>query len=38
MNRIQSTLNRIQVTKHRKTTEYRKTIKHENKEKATAGN
>jgi hypothetical protein len=32
MNRIQGTINRIRDTKHRKTT------KHENKEKATAGN
>jgi hypothetical protein len=37
-NRIQCTINRIQDTKHRKTTEYRETTKHENKEKATAGN
>jgi hypothetical protein len=31
-------MNRIQVTKHRKAAEYRKTTKHENKDKATAGN
>jgi hypothetical protein len=34
-NRIQGTINKIQDTKHRKTTE---TTKHENKAKATAGN
>jgi hypothetical protein len=38
MNRIQGTINRIQDTKHRKTTEYTETAKRENKEKATAGN
>jgi hypothetical protein len=38
MNRIQATINGIQDTKHRKTTEYTETTKHENKEKATAGN
>jgi hypothetical protein len=37
-NRIQGTINRIQDTKHRKTTEYTETTKHENKENATAGN
>jgi hypothetical protein len=37
MNRIQGTINRIQDTKHRKTTEYTET-KHKNKEKAAAGN
>jgi CRISPR/Cas system-associated protein Csx1 len=43
-NRIQGTTNRIKLkntekqTKHRKTTEYTETTKHENKEKATAGN
>jgi hypothetical protein len=37
-NRIQDTINRIQDTKHRKTTAYTETTKHENKEKATAGN
>jgi hypothetical protein len=37
-NRIQGTINIIQDTKHRKTTEYTETTKHENKEKATAGN
>jgi hypothetical protein len=37
-NRIQCTINRIQDTKHRKTIEYTETTKHENKEKATAGN
>jgi hypothetical protein len=33
MNRIQGTINRIQDTKHRKTTEYKETTKHENKGK-----
>jgi hypothetical protein len=37
-NTIQGTINRIQDTKHRKTTAYIKTTKHEHKEKATAGN
>jgi hypothetical protein len=37
-NRIQGTINRIQDTKHRKTTAYTETTKHEHKEKATAGN
>jgi hypothetical protein len=37
-NRIQGTINRIQDTKHRKTTAYTETTKHENKEKVTAGN
>jgi hypothetical protein len=37
-NRIQDTINRIQDTKHRKTTAYTETTKHEHKEKATAGN
>jgi hypothetical protein len=37
-NRIQDTINIIQDTKHRKTTEYTETTKHENKEKATAWN
>jgi hypothetical protein len=37
-NRVQGTINRIQDTEHRKTTEYTETTKHENKEKATAGN
>jgi hypothetical protein len=37
-NRIQGTINRIQDTKHRKTTAYTETTKHENKEKAIAGN
>jgi ATP-dependent protease ClpP protease subunit len=37
-NRIQDKINRIQDTKHRKTTEYREKTKHENKEKATTGN
>jgi hypothetical protein len=38
MNRIQGTINGIQDTKHRKTTEYTETTKHENKEKAAGGN
>jgi hypothetical protein len=33
-----SATNRIQDTKHRKTTSYTETTKHEHKEKATAGN
>jgi hypothetical protein len=37
-NRIQGTINRIQYTKHRKTTAHTETTKHENEEKATAGN
>jgi hypothetical protein len=37
-NRIQGTINRLQDTKHRKTAAYTETTKHENKEKATAGN
>jgi hypothetical protein len=37
-NRIQGTINTIQDTKHRKTTAYTETTKHDNKEKATAGN
>jgi hypothetical protein len=36
-NRIQGTINRIKI-QNRKTTEYTETTKHENKEKATAGN
>jgi hypothetical protein len=35
---LQGTINRIQETKHRKTTEYTETTKHEHKEKSTAGN
>jgi hypothetical protein len=37
-NTIQGTINRIQVTKQRKTTAYTETTKHEHKKKATAGN
>jgi hypothetical protein len=37
-NRIQDTINRIEDTKHRKTKAYTEKTKHENKEKATAGN
>jgi hypothetical protein len=37
-NRIQGTINRIQDRKHRKTTEYTETTKHENNEKAAARN
>jgi hypothetical protein len=37
-NTIQGTINRKQDTKHRKTTTYTETTKHEHKEKATAGN
>jgi hypothetical protein len=37
-NRIQGTINRIQDTKHRNTTVYTETTKHEHKERATAGN
>jgi hypothetical protein len=33
-----SATNRIQDTKHRKTTAYTETTEHENKENATAGN
>jgi hypothetical protein len=37
-NTIQGTINRIQDTKHRKTTAYTERTKPEHKEKATAGN
>jgi hypothetical protein len=37
-NTIQGTVNRIQDTKHRKTTAYTETTNHEHQEKATAGN